>query len=80
MLNPLFSVTHLRSVTGSFHGVCDQLVSHLRQAGHVDNVDMNDLVSRAALEMIGCGGLGTSFNSFSSTNEPGYVDYAKNLL
>ncbi|KAF9456363.1 cytochrome P450 [Collybia nuda] len=79
MLNPLFSIRHLRSVTESFHSVCDQLVSQLCKPGY-DEVDINDLVSRAALEMIGCGGLGTTFNSFSRTAEPGYVDYAKNLF
>ncbi|KAI0791136.1 cytochrome P450 [Abortiporus biennis] len=64
MLNPLFSIAHLRAMTDIFFQVSyklrEGLVNEIQQ-GHED-IDILDWFGRTALELIGQGGLGYSFD------------------
>lgn len=81
MLNPVFSPKHMRSLTPIFHPVAHELrdvfARHLRE-GH-EEVDVLKWMSRAALEIIGRGGLGYSFNALDDRKKNKYNDAVKLL-
>ncbi|KAI9069463.1 cytochrome P450 [Trametes sanguinea] len=64
MLNPLFSAKHLRAITPIFNGVIhklhDAIASRVKDGSQ--ELDVLAWMGRAALELIGQGGLGHSFD------------------
>ncbi|KAF5382086.1 hypothetical protein D9615_004310 [Tricholomella constricta] len=65
MLNPVFSINHMRQMIPFFYDVANKLhVAIARQvADGPREIDILQWMTRAALEMIGQGGLGYSFDS-----------------
>ncbi|KAH9846410.1 cytochrome P450 [Lenzites betulinus] len=66
LLNPVFSVAHLRDVSHIFYRIAHRLQKALEARAGQDGgiVDVNGWMSRAALEMLGQAGLGYSFDNF----------------
>ncbi|KAI4294315.1 cytochrome P450 [Schizophyllum commune Loenen D] len=73
VLNPVFTAAFVSKLSPVFYGIAHQLRDRL--AAKVDGalegaaIDMLDLLTRTALELISQGGLGHSFNSFSDNSE-----------
>lgn len=73
VLNPVFTAAFVSKLSPVFYGIAYQLRDRL--AAKVDGahdgtaIDMLDLLTRTALELISQGGLGHSFNSFSDNSE-----------
>ncbi|KAH9935763.1 cytochrome P450 [Fomitopsis serialis] len=73
MLNPLFSVAHMRRILPIFytasHTLCNAISSQLEDGSK--EIDVLDWMSRVSLELIGQGGLGYNFDAFAEdvTNE-----------
>lgn len=62
LLNPVFTMAHLRKLVPTFHEVASALADELDNATRTnDVVDILGYLSGTALEMIGRGGLGHSF-------------------
>ncbi|KAI0057729.1 cytochrome P450 [Artomyces pyxidatus] len=65
LLNPVFSVKHMRSMVPIFHDItrqlCDVLSSRVKEGPK--ELDTVDYLGRLALELIAQGGLGYTFNS-----------------
>ncbi|OBZ67742.1 hypothetical protein A0H81_12348 [Grifola frondosa] len=82
LLNPLFSVNHLRSVTPIFYEVCHKLRDAIESRVHdgPQEVDMLSWMSRAALELIGQSGLGYSFDPLVEDRPDAYGDALKTLI
>ncbi|KAJ3829900.1 cytochrome P450 [Lentinula raphanica] len=65
MLNPVFSIAHMRSMMPIFHDVVDQLrdaLSQRVQSGPRE-IDLLSWMARTALELIGQSGFGYSFDN-----------------
>ncbi|KAJ3829902.1 cytochrome P450 [Lentinula raphanica] len=64
MLNPVFSIAHMRSMIPIFYDVVDQLRDALsrRVQGGPQEIDLLGWMARTALELIGQSGLGYSFD------------------
>ncbi|KZT12276.1 cytochrome P450 [Laetiporus sulphureus 93-53] len=81
MLNPVFSVAHMRRMLPLFY----QVVYKLRDAIQVrvdagaEEVDVLNWMSRAGLEMIGQGGLGYSFDPLTADTNDDYGDALKSF-
>jgi len=81
MLNPVFSVNHMRHMLPMFYDVVYKVrdgISSQIAAGHQE-VDVLDWMGRTALELIGQGGLGYSFDPLAEEKENGYGDALKAL-
>ncbi|GJE97651.1 cytochrome P450 [Phanerochaete sordida] len=72
ILNPVFSIAHMRFLTPTFYKVVHRLHEAIsaKVGGSSGEVDMVEWMSRTALELIGQGGLGYSFDPLvaQSTN------------
>ncbi|TFK53892.1 cytochrome P450 [Heliocybe sulcata] len=82
MLNPIFSTSNIRELTGSFRGIANKLRDRL--AGQLENdsptkINVLDWLSRAALDLIGVGGAGYDFHAIDE-EESNYTKAAKDLL
>ncbi|KAF5343001.1 hypothetical protein D9758_013698 [Tetrapyrgos nigripes] len=72
MLNPVFSIAHMRNVLPIFYNVVDKLENGLsaklqNDASHgPQEIEMLSCMSRTALELIGQAGLGYSFDDLST--------------
>ncbi|KAI0737376.1 cytochrome P450 [Daedaleopsis nitida] len=64
MLNPVFSTTHMRNLTPLFYSITDKLRTAMtaRVEDGPQEMDVLAWMGRAALELIGQGGLGHSFD------------------
>ncbi|KAF8824962.1 hypothetical protein HHX47_DHR7000687 [Lentinula edodes] len=64
MLNPVFSIAHMRSMMPIFHNVVDQLRDALlhRVQNGPQEIDLLEWMARTALELIGQSGFGYSFD------------------
>ncbi|KAI0669375.1 cytochrome P450 [Trametes maxima] len=75
LLNPVFSVAHLRNMTHIFYEITRKLVVAIEARIGEESavIDINGWMARAALELLGQAGLGYSFDSFveDSTDEFG---------
>ncbi|KAJ7584776.1 cytochrome P450 [Mycena floridula] len=83
MLNPVFSIAHMRAMTPVFYSIanklCDTLTAQV-EAGPKE-IDMLHWMSRTALELIGQSGLGHSFDSLTIGAPPSvYAETIKELL
>ncbi|KAF9064449.1 cytochrome P450 [Rhodocollybia butyracea] len=65
MLNPVFSIAHMRSMMPIFYDVVDQLETALSQRVHSGptEIDLLSWMTRTALELIGQSGFGYSFDN-----------------
>ncbi|KAI5121362.1 hypothetical protein M0805_000670 [Coniferiporia weirii] len=81
MLNPVFSLKHMRDLMPIFYPIVYELrdVIARQVRGGVKEIDFKKWLSRAALEIIGQGGLGYSFNALDDTKTGTYSDAIKNL-
>ncbi|KAJ8516646.1 hypothetical protein ONZ45_g6069 [Pleurotus djamor] len=82
ILNPAFSPSTLRHLVPIFYGITYQLRDALDNAlkEGPQEVDMLDWMSRTALEYIGQGGLGYSFDSFNQRSIDQYTAAIKDLF
>ncbi|KAF4597348.1 cytochrome P450-dit2 [Pleurotus pulmonarius] len=82
MLNPVFSIAHMRQMVPTFHAISNQLRDSLakRCADGPKEIDMLRWISRAALELIAQSGLGHSFDSLQKDELPhAYIVVMKKL-
>ncbi|TFK27112.1 cytochrome P450 [Coprinopsis marcescibilis] len=83
LLNPVFSIAHMKQMVPIFYDVTYKLRNSLRlqvSRGETE-IDMLSWMSRTALELIGQSGLGTSFDSLEPDAAPDAYHYAvKNLM
>ncbi|RPD55331.1 cytochrome P450 [Lentinus tigrinus ALCF2SS1-7] len=85
LLNPVFSVAHLRNMTHIFYSIAHKVKSKLQAAlksrlpedGTADVLDMNGWNGRTTLEMLGQAGLGYSFDNFAEESSDEYGDSLK---
>ncbi|KAI0668342.1 cytochrome P450 [Trametes maxima] len=79
MLNPLFSAKHLRDMTPLFHDVVHRLEDALtsRVKDGPKELDMLGWMGRTALELIGQGGLGHSFDPLTEDVADDFTDAVK---
>ncbi|KAI0698621.1 cytochrome P450 [Cytidiella melzeri] len=80
MLNPVFSIAHMRNMTPLFYSVIHRLRTAVEnQVGSATaEVDIHNWMGRTALELIGQGGLGYSFDSLTKNGQRNaYADAIK---
>ncbi|KAJ3537263.1 hypothetical protein NMY22_g5663 [Coprinellus aureogranulatus] len=82
MLNPVFSVAHIKKMIPTFFSVTGNLQDAIlsRTADGPAEVDMVQMMSRTAFELISQCGLGKSFNAFTDGDEDEYITALKMLL
>ncbi|CCL99518.1 uncharacterized protein FIBRA_01536 [Fibroporia radiculosa] len=82
LLNPAFSIKHMRYMLPIFYQVVDKLrVAIERQvASGPQEIDMLNWMSRTALELIGQGGLGYSFDPLVEDVKNDYGDALKSIV
>ncbi|KAH9923711.1 cytochrome P450 [Epithele typhae] len=79
MLNPVFSGAHMRALTPVFGSIAAQLKAALekRVRDGPAPLDMVGWMGRTALELVGQGGLGTSFDSLIDDRQDAYAEAIK---
>ncbi|KLO16318.1 cytochrome P450 [Schizopora paradoxa] len=82
MLNPVFSLKHMRGLLSIFYPVSHQLRDVLaRKVRNGENeINVMEWMSRAALEYIGCGGFGHSFDALNESSRNEYGEAVKMLV
>ncbi|KAK7682256.1 hypothetical protein QCA50_014843 [Cerrena zonata] len=82
MLNPVFSVKHLRSMTTIFYGVIHRMSNGIEAevGDKTATVDIMEWLARAALELIGQGGLGVSMDSLGDPTPNPLADSIKMMI
>ncbi|CCM01003.1 uncharacterized protein FIBRA_03051 [Fibroporia radiculosa] len=82
LLSPAFSINHMRHIVPIFYNVAHQLRDGLRKqvAGGTEEIDMLNWMGRTALELIGQGGLGYSFDPLVEDAHNEYGHALKNLI
>ncbi|KAJ6558799.1 cytochrome P450 [Mycena vulgaris] len=82
MLNPVFNVVHLRRLTPVFYGVAHKLRAGLTSKVVDNPAEVNILrwLNRCALELIGQGGLGYSFDHLTDSPSQPVHPYSDALL
>ncbi|KAI0355902.1 cytochrome P450 [Trametes cingulata] len=82
MLNPVFSINHMRHMTPIFYGVSHRLRTALesRVHGGAAEVDMIGWMSRTALELMGQAGLGYSFDPLVADATDEFGEALKGLI
>ncbi|TFY56311.1 hypothetical protein EVJ58_g7724 [Rhodofomes roseus] len=81
LINPAFSVNHMREMLPLFYDVTRKLRDAVasRITGELQEVDMYSWLSRTALELIGQGGLGYSFDPLVEDCQDEYGDTLNRL-
>ncbi|KAH9890484.1 cytochrome P450 [Cubamyces lactineus] len=79
MLNPVFSAKHLREMTPIFNDVIRKLQEAIgtRVKGGTQEIDVLNWMGRTALELIGQGGLGHSFDPLTEDKADEFADSVK---
>ncbi|KAL5525734.1 hypothetical protein ACEPAG_7071 [Sanghuangporus baumii] len=81
MLNPVFSLKHMRDLLPIFYPITydlrDVLVEQVRNGAR--QIDVLHWLSRAALEYIGQGGFGYKFNALHDEESSKYGEYVKKI-
>ncbi|KAI0333105.1 cytochrome P450 [Cubamyces sp. BRFM 1775] len=79
MLNPVFSAKHLREMTPIFNDVIHKLQDAIasRVKGGAQEIDVLNWMGRTALELIGQGGLGHSFDPLTEDKADDFADAVK---
>ncbi|KAL7282853.1 hypothetical protein ACG7TL_002266 [Trametes sanguinea] len=84
LLNPVFSVAHLRNMTHIFYSIahkrklCDALEARVGDVGR--EIDVNGWMARTTLEMLGQAGLGYSFDNFDDDTADAYGEALKTFF
>ncbi|KAH9940844.1 cytochrome P450 [Epithele typhae] len=81
LLNPVFSTNHMRHMLPIFYRITERLRDTLAEMT-VDGprtIDMLGWTTRAALEMVGQGGLGHSFDSLEADSTNAYAENMKSF-
>lgn len=81
MLNPVFSLKHMRDLLPVFYPIAYELRDVLagQVKGGTTEFDVMHWVSRAALEYIGRGGFGYSFNALQDEESSAYGEQVKKI-
>ncbi|KAH6909122.1 cytochrome P450 [Coprinopsis sp. MPI-PUGE-AT-0042] len=71
MLNPVFSINHMREMVPTFHGICSKLSTTLEEMASKgrQEVEIFEWLTRGALELIGQSGFGHSFDNLTADDE-----------
>ncbi|KAI0359965.1 cytochrome P450 [Trametes cingulata] len=82
MLNPVFSAAYMRTMTPFFHETVGKLRDAIeaRVAAGATEVDVAGWMARAALELVGQGGLGHSFDPLIQETKADYTEAVKALI
>ncbi|KAK7681425.1 hypothetical protein QCA50_015517 [Cerrena zonata] len=82
MLNPVFSVKHLRSMTTTFYSVVHRMSNGIEAEVGNDTatVDVMEWFGRTALELIGQGGLGVAMDSLGDSSRNPLADSVKMMI
>ncbi|THU92957.1 cytochrome P450 [Dendrothele bispora CBS 962.96] len=83
ILNPVFSIAHMRTMTSTFYEVAHKVEHILAAKLHSGSqeIDMLSWMGRAALEIVGQSGLGYSFDPMTEDAAPHkYVEDMKGLM
>ncbi|EIM84927.1 cytochrome P450 [Stereum hirsutum FP-91666 SS1] len=82
LLNPVFSIKHMRYMLPIFHGISHQLcdVFQKKIASGTQEIDVLDWMTRVALELVGQGGLGYSFESLDENSSNLYGNAMKDFV
>ncbi|EJC98496.1 cytochrome P450 [Fomitiporia mediterranea MF3/22] len=82
MLNPVFSLKHMRDILPMFYPItyklCDILETEVAKGEKY--VDVMKWISRSALEFVGQGGFGYTFDAFNEKSKNAYSEDLKELL
>ncbi|EIM81571.1 cytochrome P450 [Stereum hirsutum FP-91666 SS1] len=82
LLNPVFSINHMRYMIPTFYSISHQLDDILK--AKVDNgpqeLDVLEWMTRVALELVGQGGLGYSFETLDERKSNRYAEAVKMLF
>ncbi|CCL98383.1 uncharacterized protein FIBRA_00378 [Fibroporia radiculosa] len=81
ILNPVFSIAHMRNMIPLFYGVSHKLRSAIAQrvAKGPQELDVLGWTGRTALELIGQGGLGYSFDPLTEDSKNAFGEALKDL-
>nr|BED42971.1 cytochrome P450 monooxygenase [Trametes versicolor] len=79
LMNPVFSVAHLRNMTHIFYGIAHKLQKAMDARVGKDGgvMDVNGWMARTTLEMLGQAGLGYSFDNFMDDSTDSYGESLK---
>ncbi|KAF8817255.1 cytochrome P450 [Phlegmacium glaucopus] len=82
IINPMFSLAHIRDLTPIFQDIAEELrdIIAAQVRSGTKEIEMTPWLSKTALELIGRGGLGYSFNAFNDSAEDQYAHAIKKLL
>ncbi|KIP02196.1 hypothetical protein PHLGIDRAFT_20511 [Phlebiopsis gigantea 11061_1 CR5-6] len=82
LLNPVFSINHMRHMTPIFYHTVRRLQTAVSSevGGKITEVNMMDWMGRTALELVGQGGLGYSFDPLTSNVHNEYGEALKALI
>ncbi|KAI0649221.1 cytochrome P450 [Trametes meyenii] len=82
MLTPAFSAAHMRDMTPFFHQIIDKLreAIQVRVAAGEKELDIAAWMGRTALELIGQGGLGHSFDPLTRESSDYYTEAVKAMV
>ncbi|KAI0368654.1 cytochrome P450 [Pilatotrama ljubarskyi] len=82
MLNPVFSAAYMRTMTPFFHEVVGKLRDAIeaRISAGAPEIDIAGWMARAALELVGQGGLGHSFDPLVHETKDDYTEAVKALI
>ncbi|KAI0659728.1 cytochrome P450 [Cubamyces menziesii] len=82
MLNPVFSINHMRHMTPLFYEVCHKLRTAIEARVHNGpaEVDMVGWMGRTALELMGQAGLGYSFDPLTADSADEFGEALKALM
>ncbi|KAI0697098.1 cytochrome P450 [Cerioporus squamosus] len=82
MLNPVFSVGHMRNLTPVFYNISDRLriAIETRVKDGPKELDILGWMGRTALELVGQGGLGYSFDPLIADTKDEYAEAVKAFI
>ncbi|GJE97231.1 cytochrome P450 [Phanerochaete sordida] len=83
LLNPVFSIAHMRRLMPVFSDVVNRLQRGMQaqlKASHSNEVDVLNWMGRTALELIGQGGFGHSFDALVENTPNAYADAVKDFV
>ncbi|KAI0676047.1 cytochrome P450 [Trametes maxima] len=82
MLNPVFSAAHMRNMTPFFHRIVGKLREAIeaRVAADEKELDIAEWMGRTALELIGQGGLGHSFDPLTKESSDDHTEAIKAMI
>ncbi|KII90946.1 hypothetical protein PLICRDRAFT_107275 [Plicaturopsis crispa FD-325 SS-3] len=81
LLNPVFSIKHMRHMVPIFYDICEQMRDVIKtkfaDSDGPQELNMLEYMSRTALELIGRAGLGYSFDALNMENQNNFATATK---